>query len=228
MSDRDGDNVSSLMWGGATYPVTEAFADHPGGNYDAMYAYSADYGLKAGDHAGVDIGMPLGTRLYAPEDGVILHAGESDFFRPYPVWEKTTDGRVIILGHMEQDAVKTGDTVHKGDYLGLSGQETVKGDPNTPDGTGPHLHLEERVPLANADGAGIVGYKVVDPLNLILGTGYVPDATSGASGGGGMLSLVSLPGIFGKWGPIGTVLVAGGMVVATVATLHLAGNLLGG
>lgn len=87
-------------------------------------------------HSGIDIGVPVGTSVIAPADGVVAFA---DFEGGY--------GRMIILdhghgittryGHLASFAVTVGQHVHRGDvigYVGLSGRST-----------GPHLHYEVRI-----------------------------------------------------------------------------------
>lgn len=87
-------------------------------------------------HSGVDIGVPIGTAVIAPADGVVTFA---DFDSGY--------GRMIVLdhghgittryGHLASFAVVAGQHVHRGDvigYVGSSGRST-----------GPHLHYEVRI-----------------------------------------------------------------------------------
>ena len=88
-------------------------------------------------HPGVDIGCPIGTPIYATNDGVVLQAGWNN--GGYGNWVLMSNGNGIetVYGHMSKVAVSAGETVHKGEIIGYSGE--------TGFATGPHLHYEVRV-----------------------------------------------------------------------------------
>jgi len=103
--------------------------------------------MDADTHPGMDIGMNVGTSLFAAERGTVEFAGWGDFFRPHHVDIRTPDGNLHIYGHMwsvEPDVV-AGGTVEAGQLLGTSGEQTVAGTMD-PDGTGGHIHFETRGP----------------------------------------------------------------------------------
>jgi hypothetical protein len=114
---------------------------------------------QEGSHHGVDVGVPIGTRLVAPEGGEVIAAGTSNGGYGKYVKIKTPDGKEIILGHMSQINVNPGQQVKPGQLVGLSG--------NTGNSTGPHVHIEVR------KGSGFL-----DPLDLYTG-GY--QMTSGGT-----------------------------------------------
>jgi len=101
---------------------------------------------KRGMHYGTDFGVPVGTPIVAPEDGVVWQAG----------WGGDAGNMVAInsgnvqhkLMHLSQVKVKPGEKVKKGQVVGLSG--------NTGYSTGPHLHWSKYV-------AG----KPVDPMKNV-------------------------------------------------------------
>lgn len=196
----------SRVWGGDAKEVSQEFGVNLPGIPDSWYDYAADYGLKAGDHAGLDIAMTKGTEIRAAQGGVVIQTGESPYFRPYPVWVREDDGDVAIYGHLSKSVVKLGDKVKAGDLLGLSGEQTVPGNPAQTDDSGEHLHFELRVPNAGAqpDGLGFLGYHVVDPTDELTGA-----TGSDRGNSGGFLS--GLPSIVG---PEKLVMVAGGIVLA--------------
>lgn len=87
-------------------------------------------------HKGVDIPAPIGTKVRATADGVVVFAGwrggygnilEIDHGNHY----KT------IYGHLHSFKVNVGDRVKEGDFIGEVG--------NTGRSTGPHLHYEVRL-----------------------------------------------------------------------------------
>lgn len=107
---------------------------------------TSDYGhrnLKGHEnHHGIDIGVPVGTKLLATEDnGRVIEAGwDSKGGGNYvKVQYDRPDGsnyQVAFL-HMSRIDVRKGDTVNAGQQLGLSG--------NSGASTGPHLDMRIRV-----------------------------------------------------------------------------------
>jgi murein DD-endopeptidase MepM/ murein hydrolase activator NlpD len=99
-------------------------------------------GLRTSPHRGVDFGVPVGTPVVAPDDGVV----ERCFF------DSGGGGMVIFLYHPQHQVrtaylhlssfnVSDGKQVRAGDRIALSG--------NTGNSTGPHLHFEVRRPATN-------------------------------------------------------------------------------
>lgn len=210
--------IASPIWGNIPFEITQNFANT--GYRPDWYQYSESLGLPAGVHPASDIGMPLGTKLYAARDGKIIQSGFSDSFRPYPVYLEDHDKNIVIYGHMRSNAVKTGDTVKQGQLLGESGEQTVKGT-TTPDGSGPHLHLELRVPDAGTSS----GYKAVDPLDYAQGRSVKGDGSSGGGNdGGGVTGILSnVSDSLGKLG-FRIVLVIGGLLLGYLGTQKLLGK----
>lgn len=96
-------------------------------------------GLRSSPHRGVDFGVPSGTPVVAPDDGVV----ERCFF------DSGGGGMVIFLMHPQHGMrtaylhlssfnVHDGQQVRAGQQIALSG--------NTGHSTGPHLHFEVRRP----------------------------------------------------------------------------------
>jgi hypothetical protein len=140
---------------GGNYSVSQ---DYGPTNFDGGYSYCHSYGSWGGQlvHCGVDIAIPYGTPLYVPAGGTVLIAGESpyyeDAYNPGAGELKIRmnhDGADVILGHMTQIDLWTGQAVSAGQAAGLSGTAN-----------GPHLHLEVRVP----DGNYASGQRTVDPM----------------------------------------------------------------
>lgn len=85
-------------------------------------------------HTGVDIAGPVGTPIYAAEDGVVLTSG----------WNTGGYGNMTVInhgngiytryGHAVKNLTKVGDSVKRGDVIALMG--------STGRSTGPHLHFE--------------------------------------------------------------------------------------
>lgn len=87
-------------------------------------------------HPGKDIGVPIGSPVYATNNGVVIEAGWNS--GGYGNWVMINNGHGIetIFGHMSKVLVHAGETVAKGQLIGRSG--------DTGFSTGPHLHYEVR------------------------------------------------------------------------------------
>ncbi|MFC1638665.1 peptidoglycan DD-metalloendopeptidase family protein [Patescibacteria group bacterium] len=85
-------------------------------------------------HRGVDIAGPVGTPIYASDDGVVTFSG----------WNSGGYGRMVIVDHQNglftryahasRNLVSKGDVVRRGDVIQLMG--------STGRSTGPHIHYE--------------------------------------------------------------------------------------
>ena len=117
-----------------------------------MYYSSGTY------HGALDYGIPIGTNVYAAEEGVVLTAG----------WSSSGYGNYVCLQHANglrtyyahgngTFYVKQGDVVQRGQLIMLSG--------NSGRSTGPHLHFEVRVSPYNWSYGG--GDSRRDPRNYL-------------------------------------------------------------
>lgn len=87
--------------------------------------------MGAGRHQGDDIMAPIGSPVYAPQDGVVDRIGTDNFGKP-AVTIRHADGTYTRYLHMGSIDFKVGDKVQGGQQIGTSGEAN---------GT-PHLHFE--------------------------------------------------------------------------------------
>lgn len=86
-------------------------------------------------HKGIDIGLPVGTKLYAVNDGRVIKAVKQDNGGcGLYVTIQHDDGNKSRYCHMSYVAIDEGQRVKQGDFIGYSGNSGVS--------TGPHLHFE--------------------------------------------------------------------------------------
>lgn len=117
------------------------------------YGYRSCEGCSV-DHRGIDLTPGSGYPVQSVADGVVVLAEESDSgLGVQVVLEHVIDGTVVrtVYAHMQFGslAVSTGDTVARGQQLGLVG--------NTGASTGPHLHFEV-----------VIADEQVDPLPWLI------------------------------------------------------------
>lgn len=86
-------------------------------------------------HNGLDFGVVVGTPVHSTLSGKVTYAG----------WNNQGYGNLVIVdngtyktyyAHLSKIPVSVGQTIQKGEVVGLSG--------NTGNSTGPHLHYEVR------------------------------------------------------------------------------------
>lgn len=103
----------------------------------SSFRFSSPFGWRWGRmHEGVDMAAPIGTKVYAPADGVVIAA---EWERGYGNLIKIRHefGITTRYGHLNKIRVKVGQKVSQGDWIADMG--------NTGYSTGPHLHYEIRI-----------------------------------------------------------------------------------
>lgn len=84
-------------------------------------------------HSGIDISTPLGTKVVAPADGIVVSIGQKGGYGN-AITLNHGYGIVTQYGHLDHFDVRPGQRVKRGDTIGFVG--------NTGRSTGPHLHYE--------------------------------------------------------------------------------------
>lgn len=114
-------------------PVSQQFGTNPNS-------------IQPNGHTGIDFAIPVGTELYADDDGIIEFEGwASTLSASNPWWIapayagiivliKHSNGFISLYGHLSSTVVNGGQFVKKGQLIGHSGSTGLS--------TGPHLHYE--------------------------------------------------------------------------------------
>ncbi len=84
-------------------------------------------------HKGTDIAAAAGTPIQAVADGTVIESGAKGTFGNAVVIQ-TDDGRRMLYAHNQQNFVRVGDHVVRGDAIAAVG--------STGRSTGPHVHFE--------------------------------------------------------------------------------------
>ena len=154
------------MWDGDV-PVSQWFADPC-----CIATYRDLYGMWGG-HNGIDLALPVGTPLYAPDDGVVRvlpeDGGYGNRIKLF-IAHGPFAGGMWTIAHLSEFRVPDQAQVSKGTLLGLSGGR--KGAPGAGFSSCPHAHIGLRPPNYD-DGNGWEGY--VSP------EAYMADGTAAAA-----------------------------------------------
>lgn len=98
--------------------------------------YISDVFISNRNHRGLDIAAPMGTEIYAAEDGVVTVATIQSSYGNYVKIDHQT-GYETLYAHCSLLLVSPGDEVERGQVIALVG--------STGHSTGPHLHFEVRL-----------------------------------------------------------------------------------
>lgn len=112
-------------------------------------------------HYGIDIRAKVGTPFYSPVDGVIKTVGLGSGWGRYILLEGSDPKEAFRFAHLSKFKVKQGETVRKGQLLGLSGASDYNRTSGIREnGVDPHIHFEW---FKNPD--RVTGSDGSDPLN---------------------------------------------------------------
>jgi murein DD-endopeptidase MepM/ murein hydrolase activator NlpD len=113
------------------------------GRITSLYGWRADPFTGTREfHAGLDIGAPDGTPVYAAREGTVEEVGTSDELGKYVVLTHT-GGYQTVYGHLSSISVNINEKVGTGTTIGAVG--------HTGHATGPHLHFEVRTKAGTTD-----------------------------------------------------------------------------
>jgi murein DD-endopeptidase MepM/ murein hydrolase activator NlpD len=88
-------------------------------------------------HTGIDLTCPKGTKIYAPGDGVVMRVDHERGGYGNSIRINHGFGIITLYGHLSKTLVRPGQTIKRGDVIGLVGSTGLS--------TCPHLHYEVRI-----------------------------------------------------------------------------------
>ncbi|MGG3451167.1 phage tail tape measure protein [Domibacillus aminovorans] len=139
------------------------------------YTRTSGFGQRWGKlHAGVDWAAPTGTAIPSQTGGKVSFSGPRGGYGNAIIVD-AGGGMQYLYGHNSANLVKVGDTVAKGQTIGLVG--------STGDSTGPHVHFEIRKngKAINPDSLGVGGGKISGSLSNWISAGMAKAGVSGAN-----------------------------------------------
>lgn len=111
-------------------------------NFGGSFVKTSGFGMRVNPttgvyklHAGTDYGAPMGTPIRAQQGGKVVRSGYIGGYGNM-VEISAGGGMTYRYAHNSRNMVKVGDTIKKGQIIGLVG--------STGDSTGPHVHYEVR------------------------------------------------------------------------------------
>ena len=108
-------------------------------------------GKRGGTHKGMDVAVPTGTRIVAPNDGKIVFTENMQAFGGTLVIDHG-QGIQTLYFHLSKFLVNGGDYVKKGEPIALSGNSGIS--------SGPHLHWGMSVHNLRVDPMQWVNYEI--------------------------------------------------------------------
>lgn len=152
--------LPSKRTGVLAYPLANPlFTQQYGATSFAKRAY------KTGFHNGLDFQAPIGTPIFASDDGTVAAVGDNGKIQygKY-ILLKHGNNLATLYAHLSKQVVGNGSYVKRGELVGYSGKTGYS--------TGPHLHLSvywaPSVILKSFPGAGLVPVGVtINPMDYL-------------------------------------------------------------
>ncbi len=136
-------------------------------NYNLItYGYGPRNQPVAGattNHKALDIGVNY-VPLYAPADGYVVSAQSGYFGYGNFIQIKHSNNLYTCYGHLSKISVSVGQTVKRGQQIGVTGGRPSDGYKYAGTSSGPHLHFEVRTAVGSA--------SATNPLNYITAEVY--------------------------------------------------------
>jgi murein DD-endopeptidase MepM/ murein hydrolase activator NlpD len=117
------------------WPEPNAYISQPFG--PTSLALEPPYGGYPHFHTGIDLVEPLGSPVFAADDGVVAAVGSGTTGYGTFVIVAHRNGYATLYGHLSTALVKVGAVVTQGQPVGLEGSSGLS--------TGPHVHFELRI-----------------------------------------------------------------------------------
>lgn len=170
------------------HPLTQGFSGHyisegPGwidpSSTKGKRSSFAPSTYNAHDHLALDYACPVGTKLIAPQSGIIVAEGriayfpngtvDGEIYQIVRVRKSTTYQTLYLLTHLTKSLLPVGSRVRQGEPIALSGASGHV--------TGPHVHFELALIPPNLIPTNFWNkqYYRYDPASFYAG-GYQPNS----------------------------------------------------
>jgi murein DD-endopeptidase MepM/ murein hydrolase activator NlpD len=117
-------------------PAPDGRAGAGGCIFPSRGPVTSEFGSRWGRlHAGIDIGAPTGTPIWAAKSGTVIFAGTQNGYGSTVIVDHG-GGMTTLYAHQSRIATSNGAQVSQGQVIGYVG--------STGQSTGPHLHFETR------------------------------------------------------------------------------------
>ena len=155
-----------------SWPVQVAYSRKVPCDSDAAFGAFREYKHGFGRHAGIDIYSPVGSKIIAIENGIVVHISEFTGAPWSPQWRRTwyvmvehDDGRVAVYGEVRKPRLKKGQVIKSGQVIGYTAK--VLFGKSGHDSSMLHFELHKKGSRISQDWVGKRPRRFLDPTKYL-------------------------------------------------------------
>jgi murein DD-endopeptidase MepM/ murein hydrolase activator NlpD len=159
---------SSKIW-----PVPQAYSRKVSQVHDVTFGAPRQYKLGRGKHTGIDIHAPVGSKVLAIEDGLVVHVADFTGAPSSPQWRRTwyvmveqADKRVAAYCELRKPRLKKGQKLKRGQTIGYIAK--VLFGKTTEESAMLHFELHKPGSRMATDWIGKKPSRLLNPTNYLL------------------------------------------------------------